>query len=235
MYGYYELSEFSIKFGEIKVRIEEEGNAYRYVREGRERKEKVILGRSGRLIVNPVEPVNLPKELTNFLQIKFKETVISEPKSSMDVYLTFPIEVGVFLAAKKNVDILDVFSLNNPKFSLYGNPRDGIICRYWESRVFNQIPDVDHQREGVLRLKVTNESNEWAEISTAVFDIFGMKIYFDEKMVASKASMNIENPRVAGTNFIARPLAEGMKKALELYTARKIPMVGKKFVMEWGY
>ena len=235
MYGHYELSDCSVNFGEVRIRIEEEGNAFRYIREGKEQKERIILSRNGRIIVNPVEPVNLPKEITNFMQLKLKEPAISEPKSSMEVYLTFPIEIGVFLAAKKNVDILDIFSLNNPKFSLYGNPRNGIICRYWESSVFSTIPKVDLKKEGILKLRIKNESSEWAEIRNAVFDIYGMKIYFDDEKVASRATMSLENPRVAETNFITKPLAEGMKKALELYTARKIPMVGKKFVMEWGY
>lgn len=235
MYGYYELSDFSINFGGIKARIERDGNAYRYIRESDGRKERIILAKNGRIIVNPIEPVNLPKELTNFLMIELKEGVISEPKSKMDVFLTFPIEVGIFLAAKKDVDVLDIFSLNPPKFSIYGNPRDGIICRYWKSGVSGELPNVDPKREGIMKLRITNSSNEWVEIRNLVFDIFGMKIYFNDEIVASNASMNVESLRVAETSFIAKPLHEGMKKSLELYTARKIPMVGKKFVMEWGY
>ncbi len=235
MYGYYDLSDFSVVFEEITARIEKDEDVYRYIREGKnERTEKMILGRGGRVIVNPIEPVNLPKEITNFLQIKFKKPIFSEPKSSVDVYLTFPIEIGVFLAAKKNIDVLDIFSLNRPKFSLYGNPRNGIICRYWQSDVFSQVPEVSPSREGVMRLRVTNTSSEWIEISNVVFDIYAMKIYFDETMVGSKASVNIASQRVAETMFIAKPLKSGMTKALELYTARKMPVVGRKFVMEWG-
>ncbi len=235
MYGHYDLFDFSIVFEKIIAKIEKDGDVYSYIREGEnERKEKIILGKGGRVIVNPIEPVNLPKEITNFLQIKFKEPIFSEPKSSVEVYLTFPIEVGVFLAAKKNIDVLDIFSLNRPKFSLYGNPRNGIICRYWQSDIFSQIPEVNHLKEGIMLLRVTNTSNEWIEISNVVFDIYAMKIYFDESMVSSKASVNIASQRVAETQFIAKPLKSGMSKSLELYTARKMPVVGKKFVMEWG-
>jgi hypothetical protein len=235
VYGYYDLTDFSVVFREITARIEKDGDVYHYIREGRdERKEKIILGGSGRVIINPIEPVNLPKEITNFLQIKFKKLIFSEPKSSENVYLTFPIEVGVFLAAKKNIDVLDIFSLNKPKFSLYGNPRNGIICRYWESDVFSQMPEVNQLKEGIMQLRVVNTSSEWIEFSNVVFDIYAMKIYFDESVVSSKASVNISSQRVAETHFIAKPLKPGMNKALELYTARKMPVVGKKFVMEWG-
>ncbi|AGK61039.1 hypothetical protein Asulf_01036 [Archaeoglobus sulfaticallidus PM70-1] len=233
MYGYFDLSEFSAEFDSVRIRIESDG-FYRYIRESPDgKKEKIILTKDGRIIINPVEPVNLPKEITNFLLIRFKKPVFIEPKTSMEVNLTFPVEIGVFLAAKKRVDVIDIFSLQKPKYTLYGNPRMGIICRYWESDVYSDVPDVDGFREGVMRLRITNSSDEWIEVTNAVFDIFGMKIYYDT-MVCSSASMNILSHKVAETFFLNQPLREGMKKALELYTSRKIPVMKKKFVMEWG-
>jgi hypothetical protein len=229
-YGNYEFSEFSIDFDGIHARIEER-DAHRYIREGNGYKEKTILG-SGRIIVNPVEPVNLPKELTNFLQIKLGNEVTVEPRSSTRLFLTFPIEVGVFLAARRDVEVLDIFSLNKPKYALYGNPRKGTICRYWESGTSSN--EVDCKREGLLNLRIRNDSNDWVEVGSVVFDVFGMKIYFSDEKVVSLASMNITSPRIAETNFTAE-LPEGMKKSLELYTARKIPMMARKFVMEWGF
>nr|WP_230972225.1 DUF432 domain-containing protein [Archaeoglobus neptunius] len=186
------------------------------------------------MIVNPVEPVNLPKEITNFLQIRFRKPFVSEPKSTVEVYATFPIEIAVFVAAKKSVGLVDVFSMQRPKYTLYGNPREGIICRYWESDLHADVPSVDRYREGVIRLRIVNSDDEWIEISNAVFDIYGMKIFYDDEMVCSSASVNILSPKVAETRFTNKPLRDKMKKSLELYTARRISIAGVKFVMEWG-
>lgn len=234
MFGYHELSDFFAEIGKISIRFEKDGNFYRYVREDDGREEKSIFTGSGRVIINPVEPVNLPKEITNFLQIKFDKKFLSEPKFSTEVYLTFPIEIAVFIAAKKSLGLIDVFSLNKPKFTLYGDPRAGIICRYWESGVYSDIPEVDKYREGVMKLRITNSDDEWVEVNSVVLDVYGMKIYYDDALVYSAASMNITSPKIAETRFIERPLRDNMKKALELYVARRIAVTRSKFVMEWG-
>ncbi|AAB89713.1 MULTISPECIES: DUF432 domain-containing protein [Archaeoglobus] len=234
MFGYHDVEDFQAEIGEYKIKTERIGPFYSYVRENGERKEKNLSVETGRIIVNPVEPVNLPKEITNFLQIKFSKPFLAEPKSAVEVYATFPVEIAVFIAAKKNVGLVDVFSLQKPKYTLYGNPRAGIICRYWESELYSEIPQVDKYREGVIKLRIVNSDDEWVEVSNAVFDVYGMKIYYNEEMVCSSASVNIVSPKVAETRFIEQPLREKMKKALELYTARRIAVTSLKFVMEWG-
>lgn len=232
VYGYYELSEFSTKIGNYSIRFEKEGSFYRYIRENGDKKEKFIFSNAGKVIVNPVEPVNLPKEITNFLQIKLNKVFMAEPKSWTEVYLTFPIEIAIFVATK-SVGLVDIFSINKPKFTLYGNPRNGVICRYWESEIYSDIPKVDKYKYGVLKLEITNSYDGWVELSNVVLDVYGMKIYYDDEIVYSAASINITSPKIAETGFLEQPLREEMKKAVELYTA-KIPVTAGKFVMEWG-
>jgi len=234
VYGHHELSEFSTKIGDYSIRFERENGFYRYIRENGDKKEKYVLSDTGKVIINPVEPVNLPKKITNFLQIKLNKNFIAEPKSWAEVYLTFPVEIAIFIAAKKSIGLIDVFSLNKPKFTLYGDPRTGVICRYWESEAYKEIPDVDKYWNGVLKLRITNSDDDWVELSNVVLDVYGMKIYYDDEMVCSAASVNITSPKVAETRFLEQPLRKKMKKALELYTARKIAVTVGKFVLEWG-
>uniref|UniRef100_A0A7C3MB24 DUF432 domain-containing protein n=1 Tax=Archaeoglobus fulgidus TaxID=2234 RepID=A0A7C3MB24_ARCFL len=234
MFGYHDIEGFQAEIGEYRMRTERTGPFYRYIRENGDKIEKDISVEKGRFIINPVEPVNTPKNVTNFLQIKFRKPFLAEPKSSVDVYATFPVEIAVFIAAKKSVGIVDIFSLQKPKYTLYGNPRDGIICRYWESDLYSEIPRLDRYREGVIKLRIVNSDTEWIEVKNAVFDIYGMKIYYNDEIVYSSASINIISPKVAETKFIEQPLEEKMRKALELYTARRIAVTALKFVMEWG-
>ncbi len=239
MYGGYDISEFSIQKDDLTATIEKMGNYWLYKRVLRKNgveniREKIIISNGGRVIVNPVEPVNLPKEITNFLMLELEKPIIVEPKSLREIYINFPVEIGIFLAGRKSIEVVDIFSFVSQKYTLYGNPRNGVICRYWRSRIFSYPPECDKHRDGILKTVIYNSSDDWVEISRIVFDIFGMKIFYDENSVYSSAKVNITSEKVAETEFFTYPPKDGMTKSLELYTARKIPMVGKKFVMEWG-
>lgn len=225
MYGIYELKNFHLKIRDLELGIFEE-NGFRIYRRGDLK--KVVVAESGRVVVNPVEPVNLPKNITRFLLIEFDEPMVVEPKSSGKISLTFPIEIAVILAGKKSLEVLDVFSFVEPKYTLYGDPKNGVICRYWRSEIFEKEEDFV---KGRLEVEISNSSSEWVEVEKLVFDVYGMKIYYGEGVVAF-AEVRILSEKVAETEFVDRRIG---KKSLELYTARKIPMVGKKFVMEWGF
>jgi len=41
-------------------------------------------------------------------------------------------------------------------------------------------------------------------------------------------------PTIAETDFIDAPLIPGMAKSIELYTARKIGVISRGYLMEWG-
>ena len=234
MFGSFDIADFHSQIEDVNIKFEKVGEFFKYIREGDEKVEKMVFSKSGRVIVNPVEPVNLPKRITNFLLIKFNRPFLAEPKSSTEIFLTFPIEIAVFVAAKRSVGLVDVFSLIKPKYTLYGNPRNGTICRYWESAIHSEIPTTDNHREGVMKLRVTNSDDEWVEINNLVFDVYGMKIYYDEECVCVTASVNVVSPKVAETMFLERAIRDGMKKSLELYTARRMGVPRNRYVMEWG-
>ncbi len=225
MYGVYDLQNFHLKIRDLELGIFEE-NGFRIYRRGDLK--KVVVAESGRVVVNPVEPVNLPKNITRFLLIEFDKPMVVEPKSSGKISLTFPIEIAVILAGKKSFEVLDVFSFVEPKYTLYGDPKNGVVCRYWRSEIFEEEEDFV---KGSLEVEISNSSSEWVEVGKLVFDVYGMKIYYGESVVAF-AEVRILSEKVAETEFVDRRIG---KKSLELYTARKIPMVGKKFVMEWGF
>lgn len=237
MYGIYDY-DFKFESEEISLSVEKKGGFLKYVRflkskEIKENIEKILASDTGKIIVNPVEPLNLPREITNYLEIEF-EPIIIEPNSFRKIYLKFPIEIGVFAATKKSIDVLDIFSLNTQKYSLYGPPDSGVICRWYKSDVFANIPKTDLLKEGVIELNLQNTSHEWVEICKVIFESYGMKIYYGD-MVSMIATMKIINRMVAETDFINKPVKDGMKKALELYTARHIPVVERRrFLMEWG-
>jgi len=226
---------FRLKQDNFSLSFEKEGGNYVYRREyGHENVEKLILGKNKQILINPVEPLTKPKNITPFLLIKFNRPLVIDAKTSKIIYVTFPIEIGIFIGSKGEPEMLDTVTFSKPKYTLYGNPRSGRICRYFQSDVFTALPAVDLYHEGVMQLKIINKDSEWIEITKAVFSAFGMKIYHDDKLVSMKAEFEAQNRTIGETEFKDSPLNPEMKKSTELFSAKKLALISTKFVMEEG-
>ncbi|WP_317135799.1 DUF432 domain-containing protein [Methanochimaera problematica] len=188
----------------------------------------------GEVIVNPVEPVNLPKTITRYLEIEF-DTIYISPESEKQFFLKYPVEIGSFLRAGKTLSIIDIFSLVPQKYSLYGSPVGGVIVRWYNSCLYTKVPETDPLREGVISLLIINPEKEIAEISRVVFDSYAMKIYYNDFYVTMSAEMKIFPKNEAETIFHDVPIIAGSAKSYEFYLSKKIPVVRNSFRMEWGY
>ena len=234
MFGYYDIP-LEIVTEEISLSLEREGEAFIYRSECADTKvEKILLLGAGKVLINPVEPLNKPKELTSSLLIEFEKSLLVEPKATRKIFITYPIEIGVLISANGDVEVLDILTLARQKFTLYGDPRSGVICKYWRSKVCSTRPAVNPLHEGVIELNITNMTSNWVKLTKAVFNAYGMKIYYRDDLVAMRATMKIMHGHNAETDFIDAPLEAGMTKAMELYTAKKIQVTTTKFVMEVG-
>jgi hypothetical protein len=233
VFGEYDYP-FHLESGPVRIRIEEDDGFFTYHRSSEEGEvSKIIRGRRGKIRISPVEPVNLPEEVTKYLEIRFTPIAI-EPESVQELYLKFPVEIGVFLMAKGEGDILDIFALTRPKYSLYGTPDDGIITRYYESPVYGRIPESDPLREGVLSLTIRNSSRGWVEVSRVVVDCTSLYLYYKE-MVSLAVRMEIFSKEIADVWIDDRPLVEEMTPASLLSRVRKTIIPDRiPFTMEYG-
>ena len=96
------------------------------------------------------------------------------------------------------------------------------------------IPTVNVLQQGVIELSLTNATTGWVELTQAVFNAYGMKIFYNDRLVAMKASIKLRAGDIAETDFENSPLENGMTHSLEAYTARKLLVTSTKFVMEYG-
>ena len=95
MFGQYDIP-IRIEREEITVSVQKEGENILYMRECLgESIEKILVAHSGKLLLNPVEPVNKPTTLPSHLLIEFVNTLQVEPKGTMNIFLTFPVEIAV--------------------------------------------------------------------------------------------------------------------------------------------
>lgn len=226
---------FKIQNDDFFLSIDRDGENCVYKREcGKEKEEKLIIGKNKELLIYPIEPLTRPKNITPYLLIKFEHPFVIKAKTSRAIYIKFPIEIGVFLLSEKEYEMLDTFTLLRPKYTLYGNPKKGNICRYFQSAIYTELPSTDICREGVIQLKVVNKSPEWIEVSKVVFNAYGMKIYYDDKLVCLNAEFEAQNRTDAETGFIDSPLNHGMNKSTELFSSKKLALTSAKFVMREG-
>lgn len=237
VYGTYD-SSCHIMEDEISIDVERTSRylTYRRVCRG-ESAERTIASEKGSIIINPVEPLNLPKKVTRYLEIHFNPIFV-EPETTRQLYLTFPVEIGVFIRAKEDNDLLDVFSPVLPKYSLYGPPDYGRVTRWHESSIYPDVPKTDPLREGVLDLTLVNEGKTWIEVSRAVFVNAGMTIWYGDYVLMS-AKMELYSNMVAETKILSTPGKNGMTRSIPAYSARKVSvveMVPEKvvFLMEFG-
>ena len=234
MFGQYDIP-IRIEQEGITVSVQKEGENILYMRECLgESTEKILAASSGKLLLNPVEPVNKPKALAWHLLIELEKTMQVEPKGTRSIFHTFPVEIAVYISANEEFEVIDAFTLARQKFTLYGDPINGVICKYWKSSIYTAEPSLNRIKEGLIELAVTNTTTGWVEATKAVFNAYGMKTYYDDERVSMKASMKLKGGGSAETECMDEPLVEGMTKSLEIYTARKLTVTKQKFIMEFG-
>jgi hypothetical protein len=249
VFGKYDYS-LAIDDGILKLGVQRREGLFVYYRElpGAARIERVLGAdpEHVQLYIHPVEPISVPKQLSLYLEIAFDPIIIG-PSSKKTIFLTFPIEIGVFLKSGSALEVLDTFSYVPSKFSLYGTPKNGVITKWYRSRAYSESPDLDKRKEGVLRLEIDNSTGEFAAVSRAVFEGRGMEVFFDWEQVAMNARMTIHSSVVAETSFSESMYREGMEKSIELLETQKFHTTGGRkiaqlsgvemnaFLMEAGY
>lgn len=233
-FGVYNLP-MAVKYEDLEVSISEQNSGHVYRRKFREDElEKIILSKQGKIHIHPVEPVNLPKAITRNLQIAFSRPITVEPKAKNTVFITFPVEIGIFIVGKNSSNLIDVVGFNEQKFTEYGDLAHGIICRYWESEIFTSLPDTNPFHQGIMKLTISNPTPNWIDISKTVFNSYGMKIFYSPKVTSVKGTMKIINDGIAETDYLETPLEKGMRKSLEVYSIKMTSISTKRFIMEGG-
>ncbi|MFC1838498.1 DUF432 domain-containing protein [Thermodesulfobacteriota bacterium] len=234
MYGTYDIGS-KIKNDNFSISIQQENEFIYYFRECTEETfERSIMADNGKILINPVEPVNKPKAITNHLFIHLKKPIIIAPQNPIKVFLKFPIEAGIFLLRNKKNHLIDIFTLQKPKYTLYGDPKNGVLCRYYESDIYHTIPEADPLFEGVMQLKIINNDVGWLELTKIVFNAYGMKLFYSDDLVAMKSEISLENSKIAETVFLNKPLQKNMKNSLEVYISKGFVQTSNSFVMEYG-
>jgi len=240
-YGKYELRDGQFSFGDTQITLTKRNDSLiEYLRKSPNSEKKLLFSTKGSLIVEPFPPVFLPKKITSFILLEFESGVMVEPSGTSTFYTSFPVENGVIVAGKNDVEVVDVFSEEKPKYTLYGTIEQGVICRYCRAPVeFEPEKKSDH---AVVKMSIKNRYREWVNVTKAVIDCNALNIFYSESSIrASNVTMEIQNREVATVRAEEKPPERNLTRAVSLkqLEARvlqpKKVVEGKKFTMWWGY
>lgn len=222
-----------IKIGEIVIQADSQNGLLQYARTCKGKKYNSRLAMVDSAVkIHPVEPFHVPKLLTHLLMIAFESPILLEPFHSTDIFVTFPVEIAVLVIHKDTEEVLDVFAVSPTKYTLYGNPHDGHICKHWRSPISTEKPECDISREGIMQLSLKNETNQWVTVTKSIFNGYGMKIYFNESVIMMKATMRITGKNGAETDFEDMSSEQELQRSTELFAVKRLSVVSRKFVME---
>ena len=209
----------------LSLSVEMREGHYQYVRDlAGVRVERSISVGLNRLLVHPVEPFNTGPVPVRHLEVEFPPLIL-EAGATETIFLTFPIEIGVFVEGLRDTEVLDIISVEKPKYSLYGTPKGGVITRFAGSARHREAPRVDPTREGVLKLSLRNTLPEWARISRVVLSGAEMHLYVSD-FAAMVAVMRITSRAGAEVSGVDRALRGGMRRAYDLFTAKRVLELG---------
>lgn len=235
MFGVFD-STHSYLSDEFSIAIEEKNGILFYKRNIADKivEKSIIISGKQKIFITPVEPVNTPKFLSPYLLIELEKPVLIAPKKTQKLFLLFPVEIGVFLESENDTKVIDCFSLTKQKYTLYGDPHNGLICKYYKSTVFYERPEYIECKQGILQLTISNSNLEWAEVTKVVFDVSGMKLFYKGTKVISSATLSIRLGGIVETEFSEDTSEVNMQKAIELYPVNKLRIGSIKFNMEYG-
>gem|GEM_PF-1631228 len=59
------------------------------------KRKKKLFDKSTEILINPVEPINKPKEITNYFLVHLDKPVVVESRSPHKIFLTFPCVIRI--------------------------------------------------------------------------------------------------------------------------------------------
>ena len=103
MYGLYK-APFKVEAEGFSVSTTVENDMIMYRREVHDDVfEKPLLCDCTQFLIEPVEPVNLPENITEYFLIEFEKAMLVKPHSKHILFLKIPIEIGVFIGEKDDL------------------------------------------------------------------------------------------------------------------------------------
>ncbi|MDG6221365.1 MAG: DUF432 domain-containing protein, partial [Candidatus Thermoplasmatota archaeon] len=133
---------------------------------------------SGEVGVFPVSPLHTPSIIGKYIMAEFASPVYVSPRGAVTLYVSLPVEMGVFARSGRNYETIDIFSITKQKYALYGAPNEGFICRWASVFPARKPPETSFPEEALAKISFKNYMNRWAKVEKAVFPGEQARIFY---------------------------------------------------------
>ena len=200
--------------------------------------EKLISVRTPNLEIEIVttHPIFTPSYKTDYLFLRLSKQVFVSRESTTDLFLTVPIEIGLFFTGSEIREYFDIFSCEqaNSRYALYGQPELGRLCKFARVEPCTSWAEPVPYVYGRLKVVIKNEMGVGTSIGRIVFPIRDHDVYysgnlsaFDDLKIVIRERMGIKTADVIQQNGTG---PSGWKRS-----PRTMERTDFKFSMEMGY
>lgn len=244
-YGKYSVeNSLTLSYPLTEVKIEKTDSMnFSYYRKNSEGQitEKIISRPSGKLTLEicPVLPMNLPARKTNDLMfLRFEKQVYVSKNSTIDIFVPFPIEIGVFVVDEQDssASILDCFTCKpiHSRFALYGSPDNGNLCMYAKVPVQKYTEPYVY---ALTKISIANNTEKGVLVGKIVFPVTEHNMYYVENTTDAHIddlSMVIEREVGKDIATITHVEYKEAKQKWKLAPSIETKELKKEFVMDRG-
>lgn len=219
----------------ITLKLESYGSFMLYQREGgfleSSLNKMVAVTREESFLVYPVHSIQ-PEISTNLL-LRLSKPIIVAPYSTTKVYVKVPISAGIYVFGGEGQMLIDVFSRYPYKYALYGPTANGVVCRFYKTDVYLQVPEEDIW-SAATKVIIENTSGDSCEVKNIVFPVLNTTTYLDERGVAyiETIRLHISRNDLGIVSLENVPPIDGLKKSPRQFGKPQERIV--KFLMEFG-
>jgi hypothetical protein len=167
----------------------------------------------------------------NHILIKFKTEIIVPQNGHVIIYATIPIDIGIFSYQKHDEMLIDNISLSKIKFTLYGRPEKGIICRYKETEI-NEERLIKKYEEALVKIVIKNNLENSTMVNKIVIPMDDILIDYENDDCFIPGNIELELNSLFGKNIAIVYLQSTRIKGKKYFN---INYNKPKFTMEWGY
>lgn len=237
IYGSNLSSEIITKLREegITLRLEKQGSFTLYQREGGfpegPLKKVVVTSKEGNFFVYPVHSIH--PEISTNLMLRLSRSIIIAPCSTTTIYVKVPISAGVYVFEGETQMLIDFFSRYQYKYALYGSTSNGIICRFYRTDVYLQVPD-EELWSATTKVIIENSSDNFCEVKNIVLPFLNTMIYIDERGVAYAGTVRLQISRdgFGVVSLDGVPPFDGLKECPQKFGRSQERSA--RFLMEFG-
>ena len=155
---------------------QDDGNSvFTYQRRVHEKIESKVListGVAGDSVgIFPIPPIFIPKQISENIYLKFDAPIIVDQNEEIEIYAKIPIDIGVYRQSRDEEFMMDVFSINKPRYTLYGTPERGAVCRFAVTEVSKEPLLVKKYEEAIIRIRIKNSIENIIKINKVIIPV----------------------------------------------------------------